>query len=268
MRSFFLGITNGALSKAPAHAGAMAIYYRRINRLSAAFAIAGELAMASLGGSLKFREKISARLGDAFSNLYIATAVLKRFQRDGAPDSDLPLAKWAAEKALYDVETALYGVIANLPSRPVAGLLKVLIFPLGRRCQPPSDLLGTEVSRTMMEFGPAMNRLTKFIYIPECDPRTVTEPVAVLKPALDAIRASEDIERTVRHAERSGELSTFSPDERLDEAAEKGLITAEQRDQAREARKLMRLAITVDDFDMELDEYDKDLFDRVIFLAR
>lgn len=268
MRSFFLGITNGALSKAPANAGKMAAYYRRINRLSAAFAISGEMAMASLGGSLKFREKISARLGDAFSNLYIATAVLKRFQRDGAPKSDLPLAQWAVEKALYDVETALYGVIVNLPSRPAAWLLKVLVFPLGRRCQPPSDELGTEVSRTMMDFGPAMERLTKFIYVPKCDPRTVTEPLAVLKPALDAIRATEDAERTIRHAERSGELSAFAPDERLDEATKKGLITAEQRDQVREARKLMRLAITVDDFDMKLDEYDKDLFDRVIFLAR
>lgn len=266
-RSLFLGISNGALSKAPAHAAKMARYYRQINRLSAAFALSGELAMVSLGGALKFREKLSARLGDAFSNLYIATAVLKRFQRDGSPESDLPLAQWAVEKALYDVETALHGVIANLPSRPVAWLLRVLVFPLGRRCPPPSDKLGSAVSRTMMAFDDTMQRLTQYTYVPKCDPHTLTEPLAALKPALDAVRATEAVEKTIRRAERSGELTAYSPDARLDEAMEKGLISAEQCEQAREARRLMRLAITVDDFDMTLSEHDKDLFDRVIFLA-
>ncbi|UJF24334.1 acyl-CoA dehydrogenase [Suttonella sp. R2A3] len=268
VRSLVLGVTNGAFTSAPSHAGKMAKYYRQINRLSAAFAFTGEIAMVSLGGSLKFREKLSARLGDAFSNLYIASAVLKRFQRDGSPDSDLPFAQWAVEKALFDAEDALAGFIDNLPARPFAWVLKVVVFPLGRRCKEPSDRLGTKVTRTMMEFGPAMERLTRYVYVSKADPRNINEPTAALMPALKAIRATEETEKTIRKAERNGELTSYYPDVRLDEAVEKGLISAEERDAAREARELMRLNIVVDDFDMQLEDYDKELFDRVVFLSR
>ncbi len=267
-RSFVLGITNGAFTNVPADVGKMAKYYQRINRLSAAFAFSGETAMASLGGSLKFREKLSARLGDAFSNLFIASAVLKRFTQDGSPDSDFPLATWAVEDSLFNAENALVEFIDNLPSRPFAWSLKAIIFPIGRRCKKPSDSLGTEVSRTMMAFGDTMDRLSQYMYIPTCDPKIVEEPIAALKPALDAINATRELEKMLRKAERSGELTGFGPSERLDEAVEKKIITAEEREQLIAARELMRIVITVDDFDINLSDYNTDPFDSKLFLAR
>lgn len=267
-RSFVLGMTNGAFTNVPDNAGKMAKYYQRVNRLSAAFAFSGEIAMVSLGGSLKFREKLSARLGDAFSNLFIASAVLKRFSQDGSPDSDLPFARWAVEEALFDAENALVGFIDNLPSRPFAWGLKLIVFPFGRRCKKPSDTLGTEVSNTMMAFGDAMERLSQTMYIPKCDPNIVEEPVAALKPALDAINATKEMEKMLRKAERSGKLSKYNPSERLDEAVEKKIITIEERDQLIAARKLMRIVITVDDFDIGLNDYNNDPFDSKLFLAR
>ncbi|MFT4252758.1 MAG: acyl-CoA dehydrogenase, partial [Caulobacter sp.] len=94
IRSFVLGLTGSKIASAPV-GGDLAQYYKDIERLSAAFALASDMAMFSMGGSLKFREKISARLGDVLSNLYIATAALKRFADDGSPKEDLPLLKWA-----------------------------------------------------------------------------------------------------------------------------------------------------------------------------
>lgn len=267
-RSMALGMTNGAFTSTPAGAGKMAKYYRRINRLSSAFSFAGDIAMVSLGGSLKFREKLSARLGDAFSNLFIASAVLKRFSQTGSPDSDLPIARWATEKALFDAENALVEFIENLPSRPFAWLLKATIFPFGRRCKKPSDTLGTKVSQTMLAFGEAMERLTTNMYVPTCDPSTVEEPIAALKPALDAINATQKLEKMLRKAHRSGELTGLTPSERLDEAVEKQLITTEDRDQLIKARELMRIVITVDDFDSKLDDYNHNPFDSKLFLAR
>lgn len=267
-RSFVLGITQGALTNVPQDAGKMAKYYRRINRLSAAFSFAGDIAIISLGGSLKFRENLSARLGDAFSNLYIASAVLKRFAQTGSPDSDLPIAQWAVEKALFDAENALVEFIENFPLRPYAWLLKATIFPFGRRCRKPSDTLGIAVSNSMCQFGETLERLTNNMYVPTCDPNIVEEPVAALKPALDAIFATQQLEKTLRKAHRSGELTGISPSDRLDEALEKGLITAAEREQLIEARKLMRIVITVDDFDFEMDDYNHDPFDSKLFLAR
>lgn len=268
MRSFVLGISNGAFTSVPADAGKMAKYYRRINRLSSAFAFAGDVAMASLGSSLKFREKLSARLGDAFSNLFIASAVLKRFAQDGSPDSDLPLAQWAVEDALFNAENALAEFADNLPSRLFAWGLKIIIFPLGRRCKKPADTLGSEVGNSMMAFGEAMDRLSEFMYVPKCDPKIVEEPIAALKPALDAVNATRELEKMLRKAERSGELTAFSPSERLDEAVEKKIITAEQRGELIKARELMRIVITVDDFDINLKDHNTDPFDSKLFLAR
>lgn len=263
-----LGITNGIGSNVPADAGELAKYYRQINRLSAAFCLASDLSMFSLGGSLKFREKLSARLGDAFSNLYIASAVLKHYQAQGAHKDDLPFAQYAIELALFDCETALHGLINNLPSCTTAALLRVLIFPLGRRCKAPSDKLGTTVARTMMAFEAPLKRLTQFTYVPkEVALDNVNEPIAVLEPALKAIRAAEEAEKAIRKAERAGELKALSPQARVDEAVTKQIISDADRIKVLEARRLMRIAITVDDFDMKLEKHDENLFDRVIYLA-
>lgn len=267
-RSFVMGLSNGAFSSVPQHAGELAPYYRRLNRLSAAFSLCADMSMASLGGALKFREKLSARLGDAFSQLFIASAVLKHWQAQGAHPEDLPFTRYACELALYDGETALAGLLDNLPNRLVANLLRVLVFPFGRRNKLPSDRLGTEVARTMMDFGEPLKRLTHFVFVPKnVAVDDFNEPVAVLEPALHAIRTVSAQEKAIRNAERSGELNAPSPQERLSQALEKGIITQGDYDKIIESRKLMRVAITVDDFDMELKEHDDKLFDRVIYLA-
>ncbi len=266
-RSVALGVSNGLGTDAPAHARELKRYYQQINRLSSAFAISADIAMASLGASLKFKEKLSARLGDAFANLYIASAVLKHYQSQGANTDDLPFAKWAVEKALFDTEAALDGFLENLPNRPVAWLLRRIVFPIGRRCQAPSDDLGTEVTRTMMDFSAPLERLSHYMYIPDGDPYDINEPIAALKPALQAVRGTYELERKVRKAVRAGTLKAYDPLERLAEAVEAKLITEAEREQMIAARRLMRVVITVDDFDMELKEHNPDLFERVIFLA-
>ncbi|SUO96919.1 acyl-CoA dehydrogenase [Suttonella ornithocola] len=266
--SFLLGITNGAFSSVPANAGALAVYYRRINRLSAAFAAAADISMLSLGGALKFREKLSARLGDVFSNLYIASAVLKHYQVQEKPKEDLPLVKYAVEKALFDAENALDGLVKNIPNKAVRIFLRVITLPLGCRNSTPSDKLGTAVARTMMDFDGSLKRLTQFIYVPKnVAVDDVNEPLAVLEPALQAIREAAPSEKVIRMAERSGKLTAFSPQDRVQEAVEKSLISQEEADKVMQARRLMRIAITVDDFDMQLNEHEKNLFDRVIYLA-
>ncbi|UGA38025.1 DUF1974 domain-containing protein [Chromobacterium haemolyticum] len=142
VRSLWLGLSGSRFVGAP-RGGEVGVYYRRLTRFSSAFALLSDMAMFSLGGSLKFREKLSARLGDMLSGLYIASACLKRFERDGAPKEDLAVLQWSVENALYDVQQAMDGFLANLPSRMLAVVLRKLIFPWGLTLKPASDRVGT-----------------------------------------------------------------------------------------------------------------------------
>jgi acyl-CoA dehydrogenase len=134
--------------------------------MSAAFAVISDAAMATLGGKLKRREKITGRLADALAWMYLATAALKRYVDDGKPSRDLPFVHWGCAHALHQIQTAMTGILDNLPSRPVTWLLRPLLFPLGARYRPPSDRVGSAVARGLLEDRVARLALTADIYVP------------------------------------------------------------------------------------------------------
>ncbi len=260
VRSFWLGLTNGAfVTTAPG--GRQAKYYRRMTRLAANFALLADMSMFSLGGSLKFKEKLSARLGDILSNLYIASAVLKRFESQGSPKEDEAVMQYAVEQALYDAQTAMDGLLKNLPARPLAWVLRVLTMPVGHNIKPPADKLGTQVAREMMKNGEMLARLTKHMYVPQ----DAAEPVGVLAPAHAAVLAAEPVEKKLRNMARKGEFEAMSPFTQLQEALDKGVISQEDFDLVTRARKLKREVIMVDDFDMQLEQHDENLLTRHVF---
>jgi acyl-CoA dehydrogenase len=260
VRSFWLGLTGARLAASP-KSGATARYYRQLTRFSSAFALLSDMAMFSLGGSLKFREKLSARLGDMLSNLYIASACLKRFECEGAPQEDLPLLQWAVENALYEVQQAMDGFLANLPNRLLSVVLRRVIFPWGETLKPASDKVGTQVARAMMEEGGTRARLTHGMYVPQ-DER---DAVGVLAPALRAIVETEPVEHRLRKLAREGRFVTITARDRLAEALQAGLLTQPEFDAVTRARKLKRDVIMVDDFDRSLTLHDEALLERLIF---
>ena len=170
-RCLLYGLSGGALAKGPniSISEEMAGYYRQLTRFSTAFALAADVSLLILGGSLKRKEKLSARLGDILSMPYLCSATLKRFEDDGRPDSDLPLLQWSIQDALYQMQLAFYGLLDNFPNRIMAWKMRLLIFPLGRAFSPPSDELGHKVVKILMTPGEARDRLTKNIYIPDSD---------------------------------------------------------------------------------------------------
>ncbi|UDM17673.1 acyl-CoA dehydrogenase [Vogesella sp. XCS3] len=259
-RSLWMGLTGAKFVGSP-KSGDVATYYKQLTRFSSAFALLSDMAMFSLGGSLKFREKLSARLGDMLSNLYIASACLKRFERDGAQKEDLPVLKWAVETALYDLQQAMDGFLANLPSRMLAAVLRKVIFPWGLTLKPASDRIGTQVARSLMELGPTRTRLTKGMFFSADE----TDPVGVLEPALKAMLETEPVEQKLRKLGRDGKFKTITARERLAEALASGIITQPEFDAVTRARKLKRDVIMVDDFDMKMEHHDEQLLQRLIF---
>ncbi len=158
-RAFWMGITRASFVSAPGDRHTHR-YYRQLTRLSSGFALTADAAMLLLGGSLKRRERLSARLGDILSWLYLASATLKRYEDSGRPADDLPFVHWAMHDALHKIQQAFYGLFENLPNRFVAGALRLVVFTYGREFEPPRDNLGHAVVQTLLAPGPARDRLT------------------------------------------------------------------------------------------------------------
>jgi acyl-CoA dehydrogenase len=219
-------------------------YYQLLTRYSASFAIAADVSMLILGGALKRREKLSARLGDVLSHLYLCSAVLKRFEDDGRQVEDIPLLDWAMQDGLFRIQAAFDGVLQNFPNRAAALLLRALIFPLGQCRRPPSDALGHEVATLLSTQGDARDRLTAGGYIP----RDENDAVGALEAALSSTLLCEPLQAELAQARKAGKLKALDDVGQIAEAKELGLINAEQAAQLERDYALRRKVIMVDDF--------------------
>jgi len=243
VRSFWLALTGARLVSVPG-APATRRYFRNLERLSAGFALASDMAMLFLGGKLKRRESLSARLGDVLSQLYLASCTLKRWHDEGCQSADVPLMEWAVQDAQLKAQDALSGLLSNFPVRPAAWLLWLLMFPWGRPFSAPSDQLGHRVARLMMEDSPARDRLTAgmFIWKDEAD------PVGRLEIALDLAPAAEEVEAKLRAAAKGSPVTLHTSAERIAAGVESGVITAREAELLERFLAVRHACIMVDDF--------------------
>ncbi|MDW1988694.1 acyl-CoA dehydrogenase domain-containing protein, partial [Vibrio sp. 811] len=126
VRNIWFGLSDGLGSSAPTK-DATKRYYQQLNRYSANLALLSDISMAVLGGSLKRKERLSARLGDILSQLYLSSATLKRFEQDGRPAEDLALVHWGLQDSLKQAEIAVDEFLANFPNKVIGRTLRVLI---------------------------------------------------------------------------------------------------------------------------------------------
>jgi acyl-CoA dehydrogenase len=211
-RALVQGLCGGRLARPP-EAGSAAPWLGRLARASAAFALVSDACMATLGGKLKRREKITGRLADVLAWMYLASATLKRFCDAGRPERERAFAEWACAHALFQCQQALGGVLDNLPNRAAAWALRPLVFPLGRRQRPPSDAQGAAVARALLDDPAARDALTADIYRPSAQ-----EPgLGRLEAALEKAVAALAVEAKIREAVRAGRLDR-EPDEAREEA--------------------------------------------------
>ena len=246
VRAIFLGLTRALLVRVPGDAHTRR-YYQKLTRFATGFALLADVSMFVLGGSLKRRERLSARLGDILSQLYLASAALKRYEDAGRPADDLPLLHWAMQDALRRVQEAFYGLFENLPNRAAAFVVRHAIFTWGAECRAPRDSLGQQVVRTLMAPGPARERLTAGVFIPKNE----DEAVGALEAALVAVIAAEPVEARIRAAAKAGTLQGGSENQTI-AALAAGVISAEEGRLIERAQQLRRRVIMVDDFPRDL----------------
>ncbi len=247
VRSMLLGLSFGGFATVPSDRKT-ARYYRKLTRYSAALAFASDVAMLVLGGKLKYKEKISGRLGDVLSQLYICSAMLKRFEMQGRPAADQPILAWAFHDAIYKMQTALAGVVDNFPSKFVRVLLAVIIFPLGRIERQPGDRLGHKVAQLLLSPSETRRRLTNGIFVAD----SADNPVGLLEKALPRVIAAEPVERRILKALGSGELDPLNWRQQLEEARSKSIISAAEAKELKAVRAMVAEIIAVDEFDIDV----------------
>jgi acyl-CoA dehydrogenase len=187
--------------------------------------------MLAMGGALKRKEKISGRLGDVLSMMYLVSATLKRYEAEGRIKADLPLVRWAVRDALHRAQEAIEGILSNFPAKPVATLLRWMIFPRGKKLRPPLDSRNRECAQIALEPGAARERLTAGMYVPKGEDAT-----GVLEAAFLAAVACEPIEKKLREARKNGVNEPTS------------VLSSEELAQWQRKEALRKEVIRVDDF--------------------
>lgn len=250
-RALWYGITGSHFVSVPAGVAPEAKrYYQQLTRFSSAFAFLSDVSMLVLGGGLKRREKLSARLGDILAQMYLMSATLKRYESEGRQQADAPLMHWSIWDSMFKAQLAFDGVIANYPSKFVAFVLNRLIFPFGHPYVVPADDLGHKVAKALIEPSATRDRLTAETYLP----KTEQEAVGAVELALAATIEAEPIDAKIRAAEKSGKLND-NPDANVRDIAHAafaaGIVSAAEYAVLKRRNELRDIVIRVDDFPMD-----------------
>jgi acyl-CoA dehydrogenase len=242
-RAFFLALTHAKFSNVPLNTPTRR-YYQNVNRYSAAFALATDFAMLTLGGKLKIKELLSARLGDVLSSMYLASAVLKHFENQGRRATDIPLVEWSVRTLMYNAQEQLHSFLRNFPNRPVAFLLRCIIFPRGRTYSSPADELGQKLVSLITETGEARERLSEQAF-KALEPGS---PLGLLQEALELSEQLLPLEKKLKQARREGLITSEYLGHQIDEAERAGVVSKKEGTQLRDYHEKVEFLMSVDDF--------------------
>ncbi|WP_105258428.1 acyl-CoA dehydrogenase [Pseudoalteromonas sp. T1lg88] len=225
--------------------GATAHYYRYLGRFSRALAFCSDIAMLRFGGELKRKEMLSARLGDVLSHLYLASAVLKRFEDEGHQHADLPFVQYSVERNLYLCAKAFDEFITNVGGLALRSLLRLVVFPLGNHFKMPKDEVAKAVAKHMTQIGVVRERLTHLCVVDE------KNGTGVLEAALEAQHQAASAYKALNKLKRDKEIRGLTLAELIEDAKEKEKITEEQYNLLSKAEELRQKVIAVDVFDAD-----------------
>jgi acyl-CoA dehydrogenase len=241
-RSFWLGLTGGKLNLS--QRGLIASHYAALSHLAAGFALIADVTLALLGESIKRRERISARLGDALSQLYLASASMKRFHDEGEKNADLALLNWAMARARTDAQDALIEVLRNYPNRVIGQLLRFIVFPLGQRYRAPTDRMDHAVAILLLNPGEPRDRLAGDVYIGNDQQQT-----GRLEKTLLLTVEAEAIERKIKKAIGRKAMTLSGTRELIEHCLEKDVITKDEANILLTAAVARNEVIQVDAFE-------------------
>ena len=246
VRSLVLGLSFGKFASVP-HDRKTAKYYKKVSRYSAALAFVSDISMLVLGGKLKQKEHLSARLGDVLSYLYIISAMLKRYEAQGRPAADQAVLAWTFHNYMHRTQIALQKVVDNFPARWMRPLIGFIVFPFGRREKAPGDRLTHRVAQLLLTPSDTRDRISNGVFLST----ESGHPVCTMEEALPRVIHAEPLERKLLKARKLGEIDGITWEEQLEDAVDKSIVSKEEAEILSQVRKLVLEIIAVDEFTTE-----------------
>jgi hypothetical protein len=247
IRSSVMGITGANFISKPV-SGETAHYYQQLTRMSSALALVSDVAMGVLGGDLKRKERLSARLGDVLSQLYLASTVLRYYQDGGCKEQELPYVHWNLQRSLFLTQQAFLDFFRNFPVRSLGVTLKWIVFPWGARFKQPNDSLDHQMVESMVQQSAIRERITEVCYVSN----TPTDATAKVETAFNKVLLAETAQKKLNRAIKKQQLNNFENlQETLAEALELKVLNSEEANLIKEAAAARWEAIQVDDYDPE-----------------
>ncbi len=259
-RSILLSLTRGYLASAPEGVHSkVKIHYRRLNWASATFAILADIAMGSLGGQLKMKEKITGRFADIFSHMYMSTCVLRRFHEEGSREEDLPYVQFFLKYSMSEIQKGFDGLFDNLKIPGLRWLFKEVLGAWSRINSIGShatDGWSHLISNSMMYATEQRDRLTDGIYwmgeashgITAIKARASFDQTARLENAFIVVTKADSAEKKIRLAIKAGSIAKRKGRAAWDDALAKKIISEEEYHLLSEADQVRLDAILVDQF--------------------
>lgn len=242
LRAIVYGVTNGRWVHVPV-SGYTAKFYRQLTRMSVALALVTDLSMGVLGGKLKQRERLSARLGDVLSYLYLASASLKYYNDNGEPPSDLPFVEWVQTYCLFQISQAFEHFFANFPKKGLARLIKNFIFPWGSSYYLPLDNQDHQIADLMMQRDSLRDRLTNNIYLGDSK-----DIMTKMEQTFELRLASQPAYQKLQAALQQGKIREKNFYEQIMAAKHANILTDQEVNQLLELDRLRLEVIQVDEF--------------------
>lgn len=243
IRAIFHAFTGGALATGYRESK-FNRYYKQITRMSAAFAYANDVALIILGGELKRKERLSARLGDVMSYLYMACASLKYFKDNGEEESHEDFVIWVMEHCLFEAQTALIQVLDNFTLPLIGKLIKFILFPYGRPYKKPTDRLEFKIANSLLSNSRIREEFRAMCYIPE----DYADVAGRMEVTFKSVLAVAPIKAKIRQAVKEKKLAKGYVFKIAPEAFAQGIITESELGQLQQSAKYVNEVIQVDEF--------------------
>lgn len=217
---------------------------QRLTRLSYAFAWLADLSLIYLGGTLKRKERLSARLADGMSYLYMAMAAVRYCQENGQTNDQTLHAKWAVAYCFYHAQKAMIDFCNNFPSKLLGRLIRILVFPFGQTMAYPSDQLDHQLALLMTQNNLYRKTIAKSIYLSGDS----NQPVDKIENTLQMMIQHQALYDKIPDLKRyKGAVLT----EKLAQKVSEGVLTQDEMDSLVRIEACRWDAIQVDEFSSE-----------------
>jgi acyl-CoA dehydrogenase len=213
---------------------------KKISKLSKNLSYVSDMSLLVLGGKLKQKEYLSARLGDVLSYLYMALAVMKYYE-ENPTKSDLVHAKWSLNYLFNETGKAFDEFFDNFPNKIISSKMKLVTFTFGTKMKRMSH----DDARAIIDIMHGSDLKFRDRLSEMCRIDAKDHPMQNVEDAFKATLDTLDLEKVIKSKMKEGLIEKNTLEEMSIKALEIEVITKKEHDLLIHAKALRDDAISV-----------------------